>query len=79
MIRDAQRARELPRGNPLNLILYLGGAVAMPMLLVARLDSTQAVPPPAMRRLGNLAREQRYRAQRLDWALRGLTMEADHA
>lgn len=79
VIREAQRARELPRGNPLNLMLYLGGAVALPMLLAARLDSTRAVPPAFMQTLGELARQRRYRAQRLDWALRGLAMGAGHA
>lgn len=79
VIRDAQRAHELPRGNPLNLMLYLGGAVALPMLLAARLDSTQAVPAAFMQTIGNLARERRYRAQRLDWALRGLAMGAGRA
>lgn len=79
VIRDAQRVHELPRGNPLNLMLYLGGAVALPMLLAARLDSTQAVPPEFMQKIGDLAGERRYRAQRLDWALRGLAMEAGHA
>lgn len=79
VIRDAQRARELPRGNPLNLLLYLGGVVALPLLLAARLDSTQAVSPAFMQTLGELARERRFRAQRLDWALRGLTTETIHA
>jgi len=77
VIRDAQRARELPRGNPLNLMLYLGGTVALPMLLAARLDSTRAVPPEFMQKLDELARERRYRALRLDWALRGLSAEAE--
>ena len=78
VVAEAQRARELPRGEPLNVVLFLMGAIALPILLADRLAEARLAPAELTRLLVEFARERKYRVQRLDWALGGLTREARH-
>ncbi len=76
VVAEAQRARELPRGEPLNVLLFLMGAVALPILLTDRLAEARLAPAELTRTLVRFAREREHRVQRLDWALRGLIRES---
>lgn len=78
VVAEAQRARELPRGEPLNVVLFLMGAIALPILLADRLAEARLAPAELTRQLVEFARERKHRVQRLDWALGGLTREARH-
>ena len=78
VVAEAQRARELPRGEPLNVVLFLMGAIALPILLADRLAQARLAPAGLTRLLVEFARERKHRVQRLDWALGGLTREARH-
>jgi TetR/AcrR family transcriptional repressor of nem operon len=72
VVAEAQRAGELPRGEP----LFLMGAVALPILLTDRLAEARLAPAELTRTLVRFAREREHRVQRLDWALRGLIRES---
>lgn len=74
-LAEAQRAGELPRGEPLNMMLFLMGAIALPILLTERLAEARLAPAELTRALSKFAREREHRVQRLDWALAGLTRE----
>ena len=76
VVAEAQRARELPRGEPLNVMLFLMGAIALPILLTDRLAEAKLAPAELTRALVRFARERAHRVQRLDWALGGLTRES---
>jgi TetR/AcrR family transcriptional repressor of nem operon len=78
VVAEAQRAHELPRGEPLNVVLFLMGAIALPILLADRLAEARLAPAELSRLLVEFARERKHRVQRLDWALGGLTREARH-
>jgi AcrR family transcriptional regulator len=75
VVAEAQRARELPRGEPLNVMLFLMGAIALPILLTDRLAEAKLAPAELTRTLVRFARERAHRVQRLDWALGGLIRE----
>jgi AcrR family transcriptional regulator len=79
VIREGQRARSLPRGEPLNVLLFLMGAIALPILLADRLAEARLVPDPLAQALLGVARDRRQRTRRVDWALAGLTGELRHA
>jgi len=66
----------LPRGEPLNVVLFLMGAIALPILLTDRLAEARLAPAELTRTLVRFAREREHRVQRLDWALRGLIRES---
>jgi TetR/AcrR family transcriptional regulator, transcriptional repressor for nem operon len=76
VVAEAQRAHELPRGEPLNVMLFLMGAIALPILLTDRLAEAKLAPAELTRTLVRFARERAHRVQRLDWALGGLTRES---
>jgi TetR/AcrR family transcriptional repressor of nem operon len=78
VLGEAQRAGALPRGEPMNMLLFLMGAIALPILLVERLAGVRLAPAGLARTLAAFAREREYRVQRLDWALAGLTREVRH-
>jgi AcrR family transcriptional regulator len=78
VVAEAQRARELPRGEPLNVMLFLMGAIALPILLIDRLAEARLAPAALTRALVGLSRERLHREQRLDWALAGLLQDARH-
>jgi len=78
-IREGQRSGALPRGEPLNVMLFLMGAIALPILLTDRLAEVRLAPAQLTRALRAFSRERRHREQRLDWALAGLHPETRHA
>lgn len=79
VVSEAQRAGTLPRVEPLNVLLFLMGAIALPILLADRLAEARLAPAQLTRALMAFARERTHREQRLDWALAGLLREARHA
>jgi len=79
VVAEAQRAGTLARGEPLNVLLFLMGAIALPILLADRLAEARLTPAQLTRALGRFARERRHREQRLDWALAGLLRKAGDA
>ena len=79
VIREAQRSGALPRAEPLNVMLFLMGAIALPMLLTDRLAEVRLAPARLTGTLNTISRERKHREQRLDWALAGLLREARHA
>jgi AcrR family transcriptional regulator len=78
VIGEAQAARALPRAEPINVLMYLMGSLALPLLLAERLSETQLTPAALTRALARYAQERAFRLQRLDWALAGLSMEGTH-
>jgi AcrR family transcriptional regulator len=78
VLAEAQRVGELPRGEPLNMLLFLMGAIALPILMTERLVEARLAPTELARALTSFAREREHRVQRLDWALAGLTREVRH-
>jgi len=79
VVAEAQRAGALARGEPLNIVLFLMGAIALPILLADRLAEARLASAQLTRALGTFARERRHREQRLDWALAGLLRKAGDA
>lgn len=79
VIAEAQAARSLPAGEPINMLLFLMGAIALPMLLIERMVETRLAPGELSRALARLAHEREFREQRLDWALAGLAREGGNA
>jgi AcrR family transcriptional regulator len=79
VIVEAQAARALPPGEPINMLLFLMGAIALPMLLVERMTEARLAPAELSRALLRLAHEREFREQRLDWALAGLAKESGNA
>jgi AcrR family transcriptional regulator len=79
VIGEAQAARVLPPGEPANMLLFLMGAIALPMLLVERMTEAHLAPTELSRALSRLAHEREFREQRIDWALTGLAKESGHA
>ncbi|HTN50617.1 MAG TPA: TetR/AcrR family transcriptional regulator [Burkholderiaceae bacterium] len=79
VIREGQRSGALPRGEPLNVMLFLMGAIALPILLTDRLAEVRLAPARLTRALMAFSRERRHRERRLDWALAGLLRETRHA
>jgi len=79
VIREAQRSGALPRAEPLNVMLFLMGAIALPMLLTDRLAEVRLAPARLTSTLVATSRGRKHREQRLDWALAGLLQEARHA
>lgn len=79
VIVEGQAARALPAGEPINLLLFLMGAIALPMLLVERMVETRLAPAELSRALARLTHEREFREQRLDWALAGLAREGGNA
>lgn len=79
VIGEAQAARALPPGEPINVLLFLMGAIALPMLLAERLAEARLGPAELARTLSRYAHEREFREQRLDWALAGLTKESRNA
>jgi AcrR family transcriptional regulator len=78
VIAEGQAARALPPTEPLNILMFLMGALALPVLLAERLAETRLAAPELTRALARYARERPYRMQRLDWALAGLAEEVRH-
>lgn len=76
VVAEGQRTHELPRGEPLNVVLFLMGAIALPILLTDRLAEARLAPAELTRMLVRFAREREHRVQRLDWALNGLIRES---
>jgi hypothetical protein len=56
-------------------MLFLMGAIALPILLTDRLAEAKLAPAELTRTLVRFARERANRVQRLDWALGGLIRE----
>lgn len=79
VVKEAQRSGALPRAEPLNVLLFLMGAIALPILLTDRLAELHLAPAQLTRALTQFSRDRRHREQRLDWALAGLRREAHHA
>lgn len=76
VVAEAQRRGDLPRGEPLNVLLFLMGAIALPILLTDRLAEARLAPAELTHTLARFAREREHRVQRLDWALGGLLRES---
>jgi AcrR family transcriptional regulator len=72
LIAQAQAARQLRRGEPLHLLLFLMGTLAAPVLLLHLLSARGGAPPPLVQSLAAFATDGAHIEQRLDWALRGL-------
>jgi len=79
VIGEAQAARVLPAGEPVNVLLFLMGAIALPMLLVERMSEARIAPADLTKALSRYAHEREFREQRLDWALAGLARENKNA
>ncbi|HQR22582.1 MAG TPA: TetR/AcrR family transcriptional regulator [Burkholderiaceae bacterium] len=79
VIGEAQAVRVLPAGEPVNMLLFLMGAIALPMLLVERMTEARLAPADLSRALARFAHEREFRQQRLDWAIAGLATEGAHA
>jgi hypothetical protein len=79
VIGEAQAVRALPRGEPVNVLLFLMGAIALPILLVERMSEARLAPAQLRRALSRYAHEREFREQRLDWALAGLARENRNA
>jgi len=79
VIGEAQAARVLPAGEPVNVLLFLMGAIALPILLVERMSEARLGPADLTRALSRYAHEREFREQRLDWALAGLARENKNA
>jgi AcrR family transcriptional regulator len=79
VIGEAQAARVLPAGEPVNVLLFLMGAIALPMLLVERMSEARIAPADLTKALSRYAHERQFREQRLDWALAGLARENKNA
>jgi AcrR family transcriptional regulator len=75
VVAEAQRARELPPGEPLNILLFLMGAIALPILFTDRLAELRLAPAEMTRLLVAISGDRRHRERRIDWALNGLTRE----
>jgi AcrR family transcriptional regulator len=78
-IGEAQAARALPPAEPINVLLFLMGSIALPILLAERLAEARLGPLDVVRALARFAHEREFRVQRLDWALAGLAKEASDA
>jgi AcrR family transcriptional regulator len=79
VVGEAQAARSLPPCEPVNVLLFLMGAIALPMLLVERMSEARLAPTELARSLARYAHEREFREQRLDWALAGLARENRNA
>jgi AcrR family transcriptional regulator len=71
-IGEAQSAGALRREDPVNVLLFLLGGLALPMLFVTGLARAGILPRELGPRLQDKALDRAALTARLDWALRGL-------
>lgn len=71
-IERAQAAGALRREDPMHVLLFLIGALALPVMLFAGFDLQRVLPREFVARIAALAVDQREIERRLDWVLRGL-------
>lgn len=76
VIVDGQRAGVFRRDEPLHMMLFLMSSVAVPILLADRMQQSGLAPAEIARALKQFASEPEHVERRLDWALRGLSIEA---
>lgn len=79
VVGEAQAVRALPPCEPVNVLLFLMGAIALPILLVERMGEARLAPAGLAESLARYAHEREFREQRLDWALAGLATENKNA
>jgi len=76
VIVDGQRAGAFRRDEPLNMMLFLMSSVAIPILLADRMQQSGLAPVEIARAVKRFASESEHIERRVDWALRGLSIEA---
>jgi TetR/AcrR family transcriptional regulator, transcriptional repressor for nem operon len=75
VLREGQKAGVLRKADPLHQMLFLMSSLALPILLADRVASSGLAPRPLASGLRRFARNRESIAQRLDWALAGLSKE----
>jgi AcrR family transcriptional regulator len=71
-IERAQSAGALRREEPTHVLLFLIGALALPVMLFAGFDLARVLPRGFVTRIAPFAVDPREIERRLDWVLRGL-------
>lgn len=72
LLQQAQRRRQVAAGDPGHQLLFLLGALALPLLAVALAARGGTPLPPMLQALDHLAGEPEHVAERVRWALQGL-------
>jgi AcrR family transcriptional regulator len=75
LVRDAQAAGALVDEEPMQVMLFIMGSVALPRLIATAWEGPPLFGKNLSSALGRIARDGDLIAQRLDWAIRGLTPE----
>lgn len=78
VIVEGQRAGAFRREEPMHMMLFLMSSVALPILLAGRMTQSKLAPPMIARAIKRFATEPRHIQRRLDWALRGLSIEQEN-
>jgi len=73
LVGQAQSDGTLIDENPMQVLLFIMGSVGMPLLLASAWQGPPLFGKTVSAALGRLARDRDRMAQRLDWAIRGLT------
>jgi len=71
-IQKAQAAGEVRRENPVHVLVFIFGALALPALLFSGRDLRRLLPREFSERITSFAIEPAEIERRLDWVLRGL-------
>lgn len=79
VIVEGQRAGSFRREEPLHMMLFLMSSIALPILLADRMKQSGLAPPQIARAIKQFASEPEHITRRLDWALRGLSIEDNDA
>lgn len=74
-VEAAQRQGELVAGHPVQLLMFIMAPLGGPVLLTQMISGLETVPPGWRDMAATFAFEREHIAQRLAWALRGLTPE----
>jgi AcrR family transcriptional regulator len=75
LVRDAQAAGALVDEDPMQVMLFIMGSVALPRLIATAWEGPPLFGKNLSSALGRIARDRDFIVQRLDWAIRGLTPE----
>jgi AcrR family transcriptional regulator len=75
LVRDAQAAGALVDEEPMQVMLFIMGSVALPRLIATAWEGPPLFGKTLSSALGRIARDRDLIVQRLDWAIRGLTPE----
>ncbi|MEP6607532.1 MAG: TetR/AcrR family transcriptional regulator [Burkholderiaceae bacterium] len=75
VIVEGQKAGAFRRDEPLHMMLFLMSSIALPILLADRMQQSGLAPAELARAIKSFASTPEHIERRLDWALRGLSLE----